>query len=138
MIEFDVERCRAAAEVLLGRPINHINWWTCLGWRERGEIVAVVMYTQPDLDEDIAMHLVVKPGARWCTSEFVSAAFRYPFTQLVVRRVSAAAPAENKPFQRMLEALGFVREGIKRKLSGGRDFIMFGMLREECRYESRR
>lgn len=136
MIEFDVEKCRVAYERLLGRPVNHINWWTCMGWVEDGEIVAVIAYTQPHLDEDMEMHLAAKPGARWMRREFVSAAFRYPFTQEVVRRVSAAAPLQNKAFQYMLKALGFVQEGIKRRLVGGRDFVMFGMLREECRYES--
>jgi RimJ/RimL family protein N-acetyltransferase len=136
VIECDQQRCREAAERLLGRPIDHINWWTSLGWSEDGEIVAVVLYTQPHEHEDMEMHLLTKPGARWLRREFVTAAFRYPFTQEVVRRVSAAAPLQNKPFQYMLEALGFVREGIKRRLVGGRDFVMFGMLREECRYES--
>ena len=99
-----------------------------------GEIVAAVFYTLPfgGSSEDMDMHVIAQPGSRWMTSYFVGAAFRYPFVQLGLRRVSATAVPE--PFKRILKLLGFVQEGTKRQAVKGRDIAMFGMLREECRY----
>jgi RimJ/RimL family protein N-acetyltransferase len=94
----------------------------------------VVFYTQPDSDSDLSMHIVAKPGEPWLTSSFAAAAFYYPFRQLGMDRVSAAADATDSAFLALLKKLGFVAEGLKRKLIGGRDFIMLGMLREDCRY----
>lgn len=134
MIVFDQQRCIAWASLRLGRPLHHAGWWTAIGHEVDGELVAAVFYTQGDSEEDISMHVVARPGAAWLTSDFAAAAFRYPFNQLQLRRVSAAASVEDQPFQRMLKALGFTWEGIKRRFIGGRDFALFGMLREECRY----
>lgn len=134
ILEFNPAECYEAAQRIAGRRLPSFGWWAAIGLRLSGEIVAVVFYTQPDSDEDICMHIVAKPNAPWLRRGFVAAAFAYPFRQLVVRRVSAQAPEQNKPFQSVLKALGFVQEGIKRRAVGGRDYVSFGMLREECRY----
>ncbi len=134
MICFDQARCLQWAREITGKPLGHEGWWTAIGHEIGGQLLAVVFYTQPDCNEDICMHIVAKPGEPWLTSGFAEAAFAYPFKQLTVARVSAAAIVTDKPFQRLLEKLGFVAEGIKRKLISGCDYVQFGMLREECRY----
>jgi RimJ/RimL family protein N-acetyltransferase len=134
VICYDQARCLTWARQISGKPLAHEGWWTAIGHEVGGQLVAVVFYTQPDSSEDIALHVIAKPGEPWLTSSFAASVFAYPFSQLLVQRVSAAAAAADSAFQRMLEKLGFTREGIKRRLIGGRDFVMFGMLREECRY----
>ena len=132
MISFDEQKCLAFARNVVGRDLYYDGWWTAIGHEIGGEIVAAVFFTLGYSESDLEMHLVAKPGERWMTSAFARCVFRYPFVQLGMRRVSASA--ESKPFTKMLKLLGFTSEGVKRKAAGGRDVMMFGMLREECKY----
>jgi RimJ/RimL family protein N-acetyltransferase len=126
----DATRCIAWASQIMG-DFTYQGWWAAIGHEIAGELVAVVIYTR---DTDIEMHVVAAQGKRWLTSDFVSAAFAYPFAQLHMERVSATARKSNGLLQMLLIKLGFRIEGIRRKASHGEDLILFGMLREECRY----
>lgn len=135
LICLDRDRCLRWAQAQIPfHPEAFANWWTAIGHEADGELIAAVFYTQPDSSTDLSMHVVARPGSRWMTQGFVRVAFAYPFKQEKMHRVSASAPAANEPFQRMLELLGFRREGTKRRLVDGGDVVIFGMLREECRY----
>jgi RimJ/RimL family protein N-acetyltransferase len=66
---------------------------------------------------------------------FLKEAFRYPFEQLCVDRITGLVPARNLEAQRFDEHLGFVLEGrARRALPDGDDLLIYGMLREECRW----
>jgi RimJ/RimL family protein N-acetyltransferase len=68
------------------------------------------------------------------TRSYLRAVFRYPFVQLGVRRVSGFVPASNAQAIRFNEHLGFKREGLMREALWDDDVIVFGMLRQECKY----
>lgn len=113
-----------------GRPI-----YSALGWMgEDGQLRAAVVYdgyTRINID----MHIAAEPGATWFVPFFVGEAFRYPFEQLNVRRVTAKTPANNAASIKFGRALGFRPEGrIRQALPGGVDLCIFGMLRDECRW----
>lgn len=59
----------------------------------------------------------------------------YAFGELNLGRVHAGAYADNAPSIRVLEKLGFAREGLQRRhalrLGAWRDLALFGMLRED-------
>jgi hypothetical protein len=74
-------------------------------------------------------------GKRWLCKAFLGEGFRYPFEQLGCRRVTGLVPGKNKAAQSFDEHLGFTQEGCARKiLPDGDDLIIYGMLREECRF----
>jgi RimJ/RimL family protein N-acetyltransferase len=57
------------------------------------------------------------------------------FRQLRVQRVTARTRVSNVKVARVIERAGFRREGIVRSYyPGGEDAILFGMLRDECRW----
>lgn len=68
------------------------------------------------------------------TRGFLRSAFFYPFCQLKVRRVTVLVDVTNHASQRLVEHLGFVREGLLREAAPKEDVIVYGMLKRECRY----
>jgi RimJ/RimL family protein N-acetyltransferase len=108
--------------------------YQCIGLKRRGEFVVGVLCDRFNLVE-CQIHIVAKPGVRWATPELCRIAFRYPFIRLARRRITAETAASNIPMLRIQRRLGFVQEGVKRgaAMDGG-DAIIFGMLRDECRW----
>lgn len=71
----------------------------------------------------------------WATKRSLRAIFAPPFVHWGLRRVTFIVKADNQPSIRMLETAGARREGIARMaFDGDVDGIVFGMLKEECRY----
>lgn len=105
-----------------------------IGLEEDGQLIAGVvynLYTGPS----ISMHVAAVPGRRWMTRDFLWRAFAYPFVQLNCRRVTGLVREDNLDAQRFDEKLGFVREGLIRSAcEDGQNMILYGMLREECRW----
>lgn len=109
------------------------DWYEAIGLEHDGTLVAAVVYTWHS-DADVHMHIAVDCGGRYLTREALRAAFRYPFRQLGCRRVTGLIAAKNDASRRIAEKLGFVREGVKRHGMPDDDLIVYGLLREECRF----
>lgn len=102
-----------------------------------GRIIGGVVYTEYREvsvgEHDIRMHCAGMPG--WLTKATLRAFFSYPFTQLKCVRVTGTVAKANKAARSLNERLGFRNEGCVRNGFGrGRDMIMYGMLRQECRW----
>jgi RimJ/RimL family protein N-acetyltransferase len=64
-----------------------------------------------------------------------TAVFDYVFGQLDCTRLTAITTKRNKRTRAFLQALGFMLEGnARRGYDGKRDALIFGLLREDCRY----
>lgn len=107
---------------------------SAIGVESNGELIAGVVfdgYTQAG----ISMHVAAVEGKHWLSKEFLYAVFAYPFIQLNCNRVTGLVRADNFKAQKLDEHLGFVKEGlIRRGCSDGTDMILYGMLKEECRW----
>ena len=69
------------------------------------------------------------------TKDFLFRSFAYPFIQLDCHRVTGLVRADNMEARRFDEHLGFKQEGVIRKgAADGTDMILYGMLKEECRF----
>lgn len=105
-----------------------------LGLEEDGNLIAGVafnMYTKAS----ICMHVAAEPGRRWMNRDFLWRSFAYPFIQLKCNRITGLVRMDNLDAQRFDEHLGFKREGlVRRGCVDGTDMILYGMLREECRF----
>lgn len=99
-----------------------------------GHLLAGVVYDNY-VRVSIDMHVAAVPGKRWMTRQFLGEVFRYPFLQLGVRRVNGKVAADNAAAINFDTRLGFQLEGrIRHALDDGVDLLIFGMLREECRW----
>ena len=71
-------------------------------------------------------------------TEAISEALAFLFKQTTVNRVEAYVEPENIPSQKLLEKLGFTKEGTLRKFERCRgeliDICVFGLLRNETEY----
>lgn len=105
-----------------------------IGLEENGELISGVvfnMYSGPS----ISMHVAAVPGKRWMTREYLWRCFAYPFIQLNCHRVTGLVRVDNLEAQRFDEHLGFKKEGLlRRACTDGTDMILYGMLRDECRF----
>ena len=105
-----------------------------IGLEHNGELISGVVYNMYT-KASICMHVAAIPGKRWMTREYLWRAFAYPFIQLGCNRVTGLVRADNITAQRFDEHIGFKREGLLRKAcTDGTDMILYGMLREECRW----
>ena len=104
-----------------------------IGLLENGRVIGGVVYTMYT-GNGIMMN--VAGGYKgWINRAFLRAAFAYPFKQLGCTRVSGLVRADNYAAQQFDERLGFKREGlVRRGDDDGTDLIMYGMLREECKW----
>jgi RimJ/RimL family protein N-acetyltransferase len=109
--------------------------YTAIGLADSsGSLLAGCVY-QNYTKTDIHMHLAALPGKRWLCRAFLGEGFRYPFEQLNCRRVTGLVPGRNEVAQQFDEHLGFTLEGwVRHILPNGDDLLIYGMLREECRW----
>lgn len=101
-----------------------------------GELVAVCVFTEYT-GAGVAMNIASDGSKRWMTKSFLRACFEWPFHYLKVARVTGLVRADQPDVMKFDEHLGFKREGVLRKAEpDGTDLIIYGMLREECRWIS--
>jgi len=117
-----------------GYPAD-VKWgvYTAMGLLRKGHLVAGVIYNCFE-GTNANMHIGAVKGAKWLTQDFLFSAFDYPFNQLERRRVSACIRAKNKRAIGFVENLGFQYEGTQRHYYADDDMVMYGLLREQCRF----
>lgn len=71
---------------------------------------------------------------RWLSKSALDVIFRYPFVQLGCKRVTAMTPLKNAHTRQFLERVGFKQEGILRQGFNEDDCVVYGMLRDECKW----
>lgn len=117
-----------------GRPEPWGNF-TTIGSVVNGRLVAGVVYNNFS-GAGCCAH-IGSVGKHWLTREFLYAIFDYPFNQLQLRRITVLTARRNKKARKFVDRLGFKYEGCVRHALPDDDWIMYGMLREECTHISR-
>lgn len=104
-----------------------------IGLQRAGELIAGIVFTRVT-NVSAEVHLAVT-GKHRGTPELLRIGFDYPFNQLGLKRLTALVREDNRDSRRLVEHLGFVREGLMRRVcTDGANVIVYGMLREECRW----
>jgi RimJ/RimL family protein N-acetyltransferase len=114
---------------------SHMEWaspFTTLGLVTGGKLVAGVVYNYRSL-ANVQMHVGAE-GSHWLTPEFLFAVFDYPFNRLCKRRVTAITKKKNKKAREFVEHLGFNLEGSLPHYFPDADGVIYGMLKENCRF----
>lgn len=106
---------------------------TGIGLEENGELVFGVVYCL-QTGANIFLH-IASDGTCRLHPAYIGYCFYFPFEQLECRRVTGIVRADNEEAIKFIEHLGFEREGkLRKSCSDGTDEIIFGMLKEECRF----
>jgi RimJ/RimL family protein N-acetyltransferase len=108
-----------------------------IGVVKGGRLIGGVVYTEykeiAPGQHDIRMHCAGEPG--WLTKATIRLFFSYPFLQLRCVRVTAVVSKANVRARDLDERLGFKLEGcIKDGFGTGRDGVIYGMTRRDCRW----
>lgn len=91
-------------------------------------------YTEFQGQANIVMSAAFDSPA-WCTRKTMRRLYGYPFIQIGCRRMTTITRADNVAARSADERMGFIQEGVIRKyFPGDVDAILYGMLREECRW----
>lgn len=77
---------------------------------------------------------VAADDPRWCSRRVLSVLFQYPFIQLEQRRVTAICARRNRRARKFVERIGFKVEGKLRHAFQKDAAIIYGLLRDECRW----
>lgn len=133
--------------IVYGNPAEMIAW-ACraigisafrpdaraIGLKRESEWAAVVVYD--NFSPGSCFISVASDGTgKWLSREFLIHAFAYPFLQLGQRRLTAAISETNAPSIRFSRHCGFRHEGtLRHDGPDGEDTLIYGMLREECRF----
>ena len=83
---------------------------------------------------DIEMVCAGEPG--WVTPGVLKFVLSYPFEQLDCNRITCLAHRKNRAMRNYLERMGFKLEGVKRKALNGVDLMIYGLLRDENRWQA--
>lgn len=68
------------------------------------------------------------------TRMFLRAMFLYPFLQLKCERITLLIDDNNLKSLRLVEHVGFEREGCMRRARPGGDVFVYGLLKENCKW----
>ena len=105
-----------------------------IGIERNGELVGGAAFDTFS-DRECVIHLASDGSKRWISREFIVSVFAYAFHQCYFRRLTAFVRASNAPSLKIVQQFGFKEEGRARCAGpDGEDLVMFGLLREECRY----
>jgi RimJ/RimL family protein N-acetyltransferase len=108
--------------------------YAAIGLEQDGELIAGVVF-DGKTGANIAMHVASNGTRHWMTPAYMAACFRYAFVHEKCNRITGLVRADNVDAQRFDEHLGFKREGqLRAACTDGTDLIIYGMLKEECRY----
>lgn len=107
---------------------------TAIGTSRDGMIEAVFAFDTFS-PTDCMIHVATRGTRRWASRRFLAHVFAYPFITCELRRLTSLVAFDNKPALRLNQKLGGVREGLLRQAGpNGEALVVFGMLREECRW----
>lgn len=120
---------RPMLEALIG-PITPDS--RTFGWHNGASVVCLVAFAHWSRG-DIEIMGASRPGG--IHRRMIRELARYAFDDLHCNHITARVLTDNAPSIRLLERLGFVREGLQRKADEGRDVILYGLIREDMRHE---
>jgi len=137
-----------ATTIIVGRDVAVAEWvrthipgvsiefwpsgYHAIGFAIGSELIAGAVYcnfTWPTIEISLAS---ISP--RWASRRNLAALAAYPFLQLNCKRLGATTRRKNQPVRAFLCRLGFQEEGIARCAYPDDDAVIYGMLREECRW----
>ncbi len=97
----------------------------------KGKVHGVVLYHNY---RDTDIEIVFAGEGLWARRSLIKLALRYPFDQLRCNRITALVRKDNTKSRRMVELIGFRREGKLRAANTDRsDLLVYGLLPSDLR-----
>ena len=103
-----------------------------IGVERDNQIICAAIYH--DLREGQIEASIAASSRRWASRSVLHTLFAYPFKQVGAHRLLVQCNEANAKAMKMNRQLGFVQEGRLRHLHGPDDGILWGMLKDECKW----
>lgn len=97
------------------------------------KVICVVVYHGYCPPDNIECSIVAT-DPRWKNGGTLYHLFGYAFQHAKVHRITVRVAEDNIASIKLMKFLGFVQEGILREALNGKNVIVYGMLRKECKY----
>jgi RimJ/RimL family protein N-acetyltransferase len=127
VVSYIAGRIRTTPEALVGQMPFEVL--AAVG--SDGRLIGGVVYVS-FRRTDIETQWAGEPG--WLTRANLRGFFDYPFHQLGVRRVTGIIHRKNKTARKIAEKIGFKLEGVCRRAFENGDAMIYGIIKEECRW----
>lgn len=143
----EAESCRIVADL-----DGSIAKWVCDGLKEDtdwigsnvtmgvvlgGELIAGIIFNDVRHGRDVWL-TIYSTDKRWCNRRVLRAIFDLVFKIMDCKRASLFVSKDNEPSIKLVEGLGFVREGLLRQYrDDGNDCYVYGMLKSDCIWRSK-
>jgi len=105
---------------------------TAIGVQKDGQLIAGAVfhdYRDGQIESSLA---AISP--KWATRSVLYSLFAYPFIQVGANRLLVTCDESNDKAMKMNDQLGFHPEGILRQMYYPNDAIVWGMLKDECKW----
>ena len=112
--------------------INGFGPSTAIGVQRDGQLIAGAVYH--DYRDGQIEASIASDSPRWATRSVLYSLFAYPFIQCDANRLLVTCDESNDKAMKMNKQLGFTPEGILRQMYYPNDAIIWGMLKDECKW----
>jgi RimJ/RimL family protein N-acetyltransferase len=134
MIVLDAKRASDWLRQRIAKP-TIVAWmgpWVALGYERDGQMIGAVVF-DAFTETECAMHVAISaPIPRSVVREV----FKYPFVTAKLQRITATVAPSNTASIRLILRWGFKFEGRKRVALGDEDELIYGLLKQECRFHA--
>lgn len=105
-----------------------------IGLARDGELIGVTVFDTFSTT-GCFVSIATDRSPHWMTRSYIREVFAYPFIQCGFARISCVISEHNAESLRFTRHFGWTQEGtVRRAGPKGEDLILFGMLRDECRW----
>lgn len=121
----------------LGEDINWVGDHVTMAVHRDGKLIAGIIFNDIRPNSDVWL-TIYSTDKRWCSRRVLRCVFDLVFGEMNCRRASLFVSKDNEPSKKMVESLGFVREGLLRQYrDNGTDCYVYGMLKNECKWRNK-
>jgi len=103
-----------------------------IGVERDNQIICAAIYH--DLREGQIEASIAASSRRWANRSVLHALFAYPFNQVGAHRLLVTCNEANEKAMKMNSQLGFTQEGKLRQMYAPHDAVIWGMLKDECKW----
>ena len=114
--------------------INGFGTSTAIGVQQNGQLIAGAVFHDYRPKNGQIEASIASDSPRWATRSVLYSLFAYPFIQCDANRLLVTCDESNDKAMKMNKQLGFTPEGILRQMYYPNDAIIFGMLKDECKW----
>lgn len=128
----DLITCYVCKNLDLG--YNWLGYHLTYGMMIDGKLVGALIFHDIRPGREV-WWTIYTDNKRWCNRRMLRFMFGVAFKALKCRRISVSIDARNSRSLKLVEKLGFKKEGIFRaQRDDGGDSIVWGMLKTECKW----